>query len=66
MATNLRLTDWEQEEIRKKSVEINKIRIKNGLQPYKDSEVLHKLLEKTIPCVKASASGEVMIEQKED
>jgi len=64
MATNLRLTEWEQEEIRKKSVEINKIRIKNGLQPLKDSEVLHKLLEKTIPYLKSSATGEVMIEEE--
>lgn len=62
MPTNIRLNEWEQEEIRKKAVEINKVRIKNGREPYKDSEVVHKILEISLPCVKVAADGDVIVD----
>ena len=62
MPTNIRLTNWEQEEIRKKSIEINKIRIKNGREPYKDSEMVHKILEISLPYIKVGNDGEVIVD----
>ena len=62
MATNVRLTSAEQEAIRKKAVEVNKALVKLGQPPLRDSELVHKILEKSVPCVHVSASGEILIE----
>ena len=62
MPTNLRFTTWEQDELRKKAVEINKLLVKMGKQPLRDSEIAHKILEKSIPYVRLSASGEIVVE----
>lgn len=61
MPVTLRLNDWEQDEIRKKAVEINKALVKAGKQPLKDSELTHEILKKAIPQVRVSASGEIEI-----
>ena len=37
MPTNLRFTTWEQDELRKKAVEINKLLVKMGKQPLRAS-----------------------------
>lgn len=64
MVTAVRLTTDEQEEIRKKCIEINKLLIKNNKMPVKESELIHKILEKTISCVQVNNSGEIYIEEK--
>ncbi|WP_426139436.1 hypothetical protein [Pseudomonas sp. DWP3-1-2] len=64
MATNVRLTAGEQEAIRKKAIEFNKILIKLGKQPMRDSELVHKILEKSVPYARLSESGDVIIESE--
>ncbi|MEF9673167.1 hypothetical protein QNM99_17250 [Pseudomonas sp. PCH446] len=62
MATNVRLTAGEQEAIRQKAIEINKLLIKQGRQPLRDSELVHKILEKSVPYVRLSESGEIVVD----
>lgn len=62
MATNVRLTQAEQEAIRQKAIEFNKLLIKQGRQPLRDSELVHKILEKSVPYARLTESGEVVIE----
>lgn len=64
MGKTVRLSDAEQEAIRQKAIEINKLLIKQGKQPLRDSELVHKILEKSVPYVQLGASGEVVIEIK--
>lgn len=45
MAKSLRLSDEEQELIRKKAVEINKVLVSKGIEPLKDSELAHEILK---------------------
>ncbi len=62
MATNVRLSNAEQEAIRQKAIEINKLLIKAGKQPLRDSELVHKILEKSVACARLSPDGEIVIE----
>lgn len=62
MSKTVRLSDAEQEAIRQKAIEINKLLIKQGKQPLKDSELVHKILEKTVAYVRLNAAGEVVVE----
>lgn len=62
MATNVRLTQAEQEAIRQKAIEFNKLLIKQGRQPLRDSELVHKILEKSVPYARLTESGEVVID----
>lgn len=62
VATGIRLTATEQEQIRQKAIEINKLLVKRGLQPMKDSELVHKILEKSVPYAVLSESGEIIID----
>jgi len=62
MAMTIRLNDWEQEEIRKKAVEINKKLIEKSKQPIRDSQLVHKILEQCIKKVEVTKSGEIVIE----
>lgn len=62
MPASLRLTKDEQEALRKKSVEINKLLIQKGKEPVKDSELAHKLLELSISYVSVNLSGELYLE----
>lgn len=57
MPATLRLTAAEQELLRKKCIEINKLLIKQNRQPIKDSELAHFLLEKSVGYVEVSESG---------
>ena len=61
MAMTVRLNDWEQEEIRKKAVEINKKLIKEGKQPVRDSQLVHQILEQCIKRIEVTESGEVIV-----
>lgn len=61
MPTNIRLTQGEQEALRKKAVEINKELVKRGLQPMKDSELVHTFLEHALNSLEVSASGQVVL-----
>ncbi len=62
MPMTIRLTDDEQELLRKKAIEINKILVGRNLQPLQDSRLLHKILEKSIPYAKVSESGEIILD----
>jgi hypothetical protein len=62
VATNVRLTQSEQEAIRQKAIEFNKLLIKQGRQPLRDSELVHKILEKSVPYARLTESGEIFIE----
>ena len=55
----LRIKDHQRELIREKAIEINKLLIKKGREPLKDSELMHIILDKGIPMVQASEDGEV-------
>ena len=61
MATTIRLNDKEQEDIRKKAVEINKRMIEKGRQPIRDSQLVHEILDQCIKRVEVSKSGEIII-----
>lgn len=62
MPKSLRLTEAEQELLRNKSVEINKLLIKAGKEPIKDSELAHQILTKGAECVRVKLSGEIYFE----
>jgi hypothetical protein len=62
MPATLRLSNTEQEVLRQKCIEINKLLVKQGRMPIKDSELAHFILESATPCAKVSASGELMLE----
>lgn len=59
MPTNIRLTQQEQEQLRQKAIEINKLLVKQGRQPLRDSELVHKILEKSVSYAQVSSSGEI-------
>jgi len=65
MTAQLRLTKAEMDALRRKSVEINNIRMKNGLRLLDDPKLLHKILEKSIPYARAAPNGEIWIEAEE-
>lgn len=62
MVTAVRLTPKEQDDLRKKCIEINKLLIKDNKMPLKESELVHKILEKSISYVKIGVSGEVILD----
>lgn len=64
MPATLRLTNAEQEVLRRKCIEINKLLIKQGRQPIRDSELAHFLLEKSVGYVEISESGELKLEPR--
>ncbi len=61
MPTNVRLSKTEEKQAREKCIEINKILVNNGYPPVRESELIHKILEKTLPYVKANIKGEINI-----
>ncbi|WP_458363550.1 hypothetical protein [Acinetobacter haemolyticus] len=61
MVQSVRLNDQEQEALRKKAVELNKILIQKGQQPIRDSELVHILIEQGIEFIEVGASGNVII-----
>lgn len=62
MGKTVRLSDAETEAVRQKAVEINKLLIKQGMQPLRDSELVHKILEKSVPYAQLNTKGEIVIE----
>lgn len=62
MPENIRLTRQEQEDLRKKAVEINKQLVAKGKQPVKDSELAHRILEQAIKRTRLTASGEIIVD----
>jgi len=64
MPSTMRLTDWEQEELRKKCTEFNKLLIKEGREPLKDSELAHALLKIAIKHCRLNRKNEVYIEDQ--
>jgi len=64
MAINVGLNNDEQERIRKKAIELNKILVNKELEPIRDSELVHKILDQTIESIKISASGEIIVLNK--
>lgn len=61
MAQSVRLNDKEQDKLRKKAVELNKALINRGLQPLRDSELVHILIEEGIDLIEISSSGKIGI-----
>lgn len=61
MAQSVRLNDAEQEKLRKKAVELNKALINKGLQPIRDSELVHILIDEGIDLIEISNSGKLKI-----
>ncbi len=62
MPATLRLTNDEQELLRKKCIEINKLLVKQGRQPIRDSELAHFLLSESITYVELGENGMLSIE----
>lgn len=58
----LRLKDTEEEALRKKSIEINKKLLGLGLEPLKDSEIIHEVLRKGISQLEVDNNGNLYIE----
>ncbi|WP_324645719.1 hypothetical protein [Acinetobacter sp. MD2] len=61
MVQSVRLNDKEQEMLRKKAVELNKVLIQKGQQPIRDSEVVHILIEHGIDLIEVGNSGNLII-----
>lgn len=61
MVMNVRMTEKEQDLIRKKAVEINQKLIKDGFQPLRDSQLVHAVLEQCLPYVELGTSGKIII-----
>lgn len=61
MVQSVRLNDQEQEMLRKKAVELNKILIQKGQQPLRDSELVHILIEEGLELIEVGASGKAII-----
>ena len=61
MAQMLRLNDKEKELLRNKAVELNKILINKKLEPVKDTELAHIVLEQAIHLVEITESGKLII-----
>lgn len=63
MAQMLRLSTKEKELLRNKAVEINKVLINKRLEPIKDTELAHIVLEQAIGLVEITESGKIIIEK---
>lgn len=61
MVQSVRINDQEQEWLRKKAVELNKVLINKGQQPVRDSELIHILIEEGLELLEVSNSGKVKI-----
>lgn len=62
MITMFRLNPKEAEAVRKTAIEVNKKRIENGIEPVKDSELLHEILEKTFKKITVTNNGQISLE----
>lgn len=64
MGKTVRLSDAETELLRQKAIEINKLLVKAGHPPLRDSELVHKILEKSLPYVQLGKDGQIEIEAR--
>lgn len=64
MATSLRIKDGEQEKIRKKCIEINKLLVRHEKAPLKDSELGHILLDLALDMCELNKNGEIILVEK--
>jgi hypothetical protein len=62
MVQSVRLSEAEQEKIRNKAIDINKLLVKKGHQPLRDSELVHKILELSMTCLTIMPDGELGFE----
>lgn len=61
MVKSVRLNEREQEMLRKKAVELNKLLIQKGQQPIRDSELVHVLIEQGIELIEITNSGNIVV-----
>lgn len=61
MVQSVRLNEQEQEALRKKAVELNKVLIQKGQQPLRDSELVHILIEEGLDLIEVGNSGKAFI-----
>ena len=61
MAITVRMNDKEQELLRKKCIELNKLLINRNLMPIKESELVHIILEQCINNVELTTSGNLKV-----
>lgn len=62
MPATLRLTNTEQELLRKKCIEINKLLVKQERKPITDSELAHFLITKSVGYVEIGEEGALILE----
>ncbi|WP_442781332.1 hypothetical protein [Acinetobacter sp. SH20PTE14] len=55
------MNEQEQELLRKKAVELNKVLIQKGQQPLRDSELVHILIEEGLDLIEVGTSGKALI-----
>lgn len=61
MVMSVRMTEKEQDLIRKKAVELNQKLIKDGFQPLRDSQLVHAVLEQSLPYVELGTNGRIIV-----
>jgi hypothetical protein len=61
MPASVRLTKWEQEELRKKCLKLNKILSYAEKRTVEESDLIHMILKKTIKNLEVSKEGEILI-----
>ena len=62
IAKTVRLSEDEQERLRKKAVELNKKLMEKNKQPLRDSELVHAVLELCLEKIEVGVSGDLKIE----
>lgn len=60
----IRLSKPEQKLLKEKYFEINSLRINKGLRSLSESEIIHKILEKTMAYAHVGKDGEIIIKTK--
>lgn len=60
--STLRIKPKQKEEVRKKAIEINKLLIKKGMEPLKDSELIHAVIDEGIKIVMVTEDGRVKLD----
>lgn len=62
MITMFRLTSAESEKVRNIAIEVNKKRIENDIEPVKDSELLHEILEVAFNNITITNKGKIVLD----
>lgn len=57
-----RLTSSESEKVRNIAIEVNKKRIENDIEPVKDSELLHEILEVAFNNITITNKGKIVLD----